>query len=126
MIDLTLMILLDICYLTTLYLYIGFLFSDIINELFGYFDPEQINDMSTMHLLVSTTIQFWLIAISAYIIRNIVSIIPNPFDGFLGDHESQRIIPEASGGVIISFILFLLQNSLRDKLLILHKRVNIL
>ena len=124
--NITFVRLLDVCYLATLYLYIGLIFSSIINELFGHYNYDQINSMTTLHIILSITFQFWLIALSAYLIRNIVSIIPNPFENVLGYYRSQEIIPEINGGVIISFILLLIQSTLKDNLFVLHKRIKFL
>lgn len=115
----------DICYLSTLYLYFGLVASDLINELFCYFDGP-LKQMSTPYLIASVTIQFWLVAISAYVIRNIISMIPNPFENMLGYARSAEVMPEVGGGVVISFILLLMQSTLKEKLFMLHDKIKIL
>ncbi len=116
--------LVDICYLSILYLFMGLIFSDYINELLSLFQSGNPEDWPTYKIILSVSAQISLISLSAYLIRNIVECIPNPFETF--NYKRSKQMPELNGGIVIAFTLMLLQSSLRDKLLIIHKRFKIL
>lgn len=118
--------LLDICVISLLYLYIGLIVSDIINEIFDFIDgTDNPNDVSTIFLIISSSAQFCLIAISAYFIRNFVAMIPNPFHNVYDYSRTPDMNAELNGGVIISFILLLFQSNLKEKLYVIRKRLKV-
>ena len=62
--------------------------------------------------------------ISAYIIRNIVAIIPFPLDGYFGFKHNQ--VSEINGGVIISFAVIVLQPMFSRKVTyLIHDRLQV-
>ncbi|ARF08312.1 hypothetical protein Catovirus_1_362 [Catovirus CTV1] len=126
MVALTMITILDICMISLLFLYIGLIFSDIINEIFFMIDgTENPEELSTIFLFFSASAQFCFVAISAYIIRNIVSSIPNPFNYVYDYSRTKDVFPELNGGVVVSFVLLLFQSSLKEKLYIIRKRLKI-
>ena len=85
-----------------------------LDKLFGSFDESISKSKSTFRLLIEIYINVSLIAIMAYIIKNVVELIPFPLDGYYGfDHKR---VKELSGGSIFAFALFYYQYGLRVKI----------
>jgi hypothetical protein len=64
---------------------------------------------------------FFLIGVAVYFIRNFVQLIPYPLEGVAGYHHSR--LKELGGGAILTFMIFLFQENLSDKVQIYAKRV---
>jgi hypothetical protein len=71
----------------------------------------------TLNLLL----HFFLIGVSVYFIRNVVQLIPYPLEGVAG-YQHHRL-KELGGGAILTFMIFLFQENLSDKVHIYAKRV---
>ena len=105
---------LDIAYLSGLYVAIGLTFSVLVNNYIGRFNPKAADQKSIPRLMLEIWLQLSIILVSAYIIHNIVELVPSPLDGVAGFKHA--LVKERSGGVIFSFLLFFYQTNLRDKI----------
>lgn len=118
--------LLDIGIISVIYLLVGLIISDIINESFDYFDgTHDPNNLSTIYLFISSFMQFYIITIIIYIIRNFMEYLPSPFQNINNYNRTIDMIPELQGGIIFSFIILLFQSNLKDKLHIIRERIHI-
>ena len=66
-------------------------------------------------------LHFFLIGITVYFIRNIVQMIPYPLEGVAG-YQHQRL-KELGGGAILTFMVFMFQHELTNKIKIYANRV---
>jgi len=104
----------DIAYLTVIFITLAIICSIALDKLFGPFIKSQADQKSTFRLILEIYLDVSLIAIVAYIIKNIVEIIPFPLDGIHGfDHKR---VKELGGGTVFGFALFYYQYGLRDKI----------
>lgn len=118
--------LLDIGIISVIYLLVGLIISDIINESFDYLDgTHDPNNLSTIYLFISSFAQFYIITIIIYIIRNFMEYLPSPFQNINNYNRTIDMIPELQGGIIFSFIILLFQSNLKDKLHIIRERIHI-
>ena len=78
------------------------------------YNKEEYDSKSKIQIILELFANTILIMISAYILRNIVALVPFPLDGVYGYNHS--IVKEVSGGVIISFAVIVLQSSFKRKL----------
>ena len=106
--------LLDITYISGIYGVVAIVISILLNSAFGEFDQEHANSKSLFRLFLEIWIQLSVISIVAYIIRNIIELIPFPLDGVSG--FSHKKVKELSGGIIYSFLFFFYQTGLRNKI----------
>lgn len=106
--------LLDITYLTILYVTISIVFSIYLNRLIGPFNKEAANKKSTLRLILEIYLNFSVIAIAAFGIRNLVERIPFPLDDIY-DFDHMKI-HELNGGIIFGFAIFYYQINLCDKI----------
>jgi hypothetical protein len=61
------------------------------------------------------------LGIIAYVLRNLVKLIPFPLDGVAGFHHER--LKELDGGEVMALVLILFQRNLIDKVLYFVKRV---
>jgi hypothetical protein len=106
--------LLDITYLTIIYATISIIFSMYLNKFIGPFDKEHANKKTVLRIIMEIYLNFSIIAIAAFIIRNLVEHIPFPLDE-LYDYDHMQI-HELKGGIIFGFVIFYYQKNLCDKI----------
>jgi RsiW-degrading membrane proteinase PrsW (M82 family) len=103
---------------SVLYFILGTALSLFLDRIISNNDPKQ---RSTISLFAEIASIFGLLGIIYYIIRNIVTNMPFILDGVYGFHYS--MLKEASGGIIIAYILFTYQKKLRAMLFELQSRI---
>jgi len=112
--------LIDISYVSSIYLALGAFLSIHIDKQLGKFNSLEADKKSKSRLYTEVLLQFSFIGILTYIVRNFVEWIPFPLNGIKGyDHLKLREISSASA---FGVIFFLFQNNLRDKLIYLSNR----
>lgn len=107
-----------IVYSSILYFLGGTLLSVMLDKIVPDTEP---NNKSSLKLFLEIAGIISLIAIGYYIIRNMIQYIPFPLDKQYGFTYS--LLKEASGGVIISYILFTYQDKLKAIMIELQKRI---
>lgn len=107
-----------IVYSSILYFLGGTLLSVMLDKIVPDTEP---NNKSSLKLFFEIAGIISLIAIGYYIIRNMIQYIPFPLDKQYGFTYS--LLKEASGGVIISYILFTYQDKLKAMMIELQKRI---
>ena len=112
--------LIDICYISSIYLALGAISSIYIDRKLGKFDKIEADKKTKNRLYSEVLLHFSFIGILMYIVRNFVEWIPFPLNGIRGyDHLKLR---ELSSAGVFGVIFFLFQNNLRDKLIYLSNR----
>ena len=105
---------LDITYLTIIYVTISIVFSVCLNKLIGPFNKKDAHKKSTLRLILEIYLNFSVIAIAAYLIRNLVEYIPFPLDNMYDFNHSK--VNELNGGIIFGFSILYYQINLCDKI----------
>jgi hypothetical protein len=105
---------LDIAYISGIYIAIALTYSVFLNNYIGKFEPKVADKKSITRLVLEIWLQLSLITMSAYVIHNIVELAPSPLDRIAGFNHA--LVKERSGGVIFGFLLFFYQTNLRDKI----------
>jgi hypothetical protein len=104
----------DICYMTIIYTTLTITFSVTLDKIIGKFDDTE-KKKSTIRLIVEIWLNMCVIAVAAYVFRNVIEIIPFPLEKMVAGFEHKRV-KEVSGGVIFGFLLFIYQSNLKDKI----------
>ena len=104
----------DIIYLGVLYFTIAIIVSVLLNKCMGKFNPRNADNKSSLRLICEIYLNLGIIAIIAYILRNIIEVIPFPLDGINGYSHSR--VKELAGGVVFGYALFYYQKNLREKI----------
>ncbi len=118
---------LAIMYITVLYVIFGVYITYLLDE-YGYHDifvnSENDNSDSIFVLIFELSIMFGILAVIAFIGRNLIQLIPFPFDGIFGfDYESVR---EVTSGAILFIIMVNFSAMIQTKITNLQDKLNII
>jgi len=111
----------DIAYISAIYATIVISISVLLDKFIGPIDEQVELEKSIWRVILESWLYIGLVAISAYIVRNLVEKIPFPLDGYGGFVHSK--VKELGGGPIYGFLLFFYARNLRKKIEILINRV---
>ena len=105
--------LLDIGFVTFLFFMFGLAFAKGFDLLYGDFDKTKYKNESKWYLFLDILFHVFAIGVVAYILRNVVELIPFPLDGVAGFRHS--MLKELEGGHVMTIVLILFQKNLEDK-----------
>ena len=104
----------DIGFVSGLYLLIAVILAGKLNTYFGEFDEKKERKKTFLRRTLELIGMTWLLVATVYIIRNLAELIPSPFHGVAGfDHYRLKELKFAG---IFTFILLFLQKHYREKL----------
>lgn len=113
--------LLDIGLVTIYFFVLGLAAAKGFDAIMGEFKEENFDKVPIWRLFLEIVLQLFALGIIAYVLRNIVKLIPFPFDGVAGFHHNR--LKELDGGEVMALVLILFQRNLIDKVLYFVKRV---
>ena len=111
----------DIGYVTVLYFIAAMLFAKIFNQVYEARTAKEYDEMPIWHLTADVLLHIFLVGVVAYFMRNLVGLVPSPLDGLAGFQHAR--LKELQGGFILAVLIFMFQQSLRDKITSFAKRV---
>ena len=111
---------LDISYIFSFYAAAGFFLSIFLDKILPKFDEKIYVNKSTSSIIINICIQFAIIGIIVYIVKNLFEIIPFPLNGIYG-YEHKKV-KELKDALPLIYTIIYFQYSLRDKLLFVAKR----
>jgi hypothetical protein len=119
--------LLAIMYIAVLYVMFGIYMTILLDE-YGYHDIFLNNDDdpkdSVFQMVWELGVMVGIIACIAFIGRNLIQIIPFPFDGVFGfDYESVR---ELTSGAILFVFMITFSASVQQKVIKLQTKLNLI
>jgi uncharacterized membrane protein len=116
--------LIDIGITYTYFFVVGLIMGKVFDYIYSDLLDESETDWKTYPIGLFTLnilFHFFLVGVSVYLIRNIVSAIPYPLDGMAG-YQHHRL-KELGGGAVLIFMIFLFQKNLTEKVKIYAERV---
>lgn len=113
--------LLDIGLVTIYFFVLGLAAAKGFDGIMGEFKEERLDKVPLWRLFLEIIAQLFALGIIAYILRNVVKLIPFPLDGVAGFHHNR--LKELDGGEVMALVLILFQGNLIDKVLYFVKRV---
>jgi hypothetical protein len=105
---------LDIGYITIIYFIFAILVAKVFNYIFGEYDSESDKNKSNFKICIELCGIIWLIGISTYLIRNVVELIPSPFENVFDFHHKR--VKELSSAGVYTLILYQCLSFFRGKL----------
>lgn len=111
----------DIGYVTLLYFIVAMVFAYLFEKIYGTKTPEEYEKMPIWRLTADCVFHIFLLGVIAYMLRNIVALIPSPLDGIVGFQHAR--LKELHGGFMLHVLMILFQQSLFDKLSAFARRV---
>ena len=111
----------DIFLLTAYYFTLAFIAATTIDTFMGKYENKEDEQKSTLRLFSEAIIHTFLLLVVFYLARNLVDLIPFPFDGLYGFQHSR--VKERGGDVVFVFILFFYQDYYTKKLQTIYNRL---
>ena len=119
-----LMKVLDIGYVTFIYVVVGFLIIIPIDKSIGTFDPKPYDKMNWFRVFMEVFGQLWMVTVIVYIVRNLVVYIPSPFHNQFG--YNHQLLKEMNGAFTLSIIVIWNSHNLIAKMQYLYTRLTFL
>ena len=94
----------DIGFITAIYLALGIVLAKLCDRILGEFDEEKEDKKPLWLVLTELFFHLWFIGIVLYVVRNVVPLIPFPYHGVYGyDHFRVKELINAT----IFFVMFM-------------------
>jgi len=106
----------DIGYITILTFAFGILVSRFFDFVFSKYE-EAVNKNgkpNIIQLLLELSVMMWLVGVSTYLARNVIEIIPSPFEGVAG--LVHKNVKELGGAGVFTFIVLSFTNTIGNKI----------
>jgi hypothetical protein len=113
----------DIGYMVILYFIFGIFLSKITDRIFGGYSKKEIKAKSTLRLIMELVVTIWFNMVLFYVARNIMEMIPSPFDGLYGYDHSR--LKEVTNTAILGLTYLYFQSGFRVKLNELNIRLSL-
>jgi hypothetical protein len=97
-----------------LYFICGIFLSKITDLLFMAETPEELEKSSTTYIILETILMIWTNMILFYIARNVMELVPSPFNGLYGYEHSR--LKEVTNTAVLGLIYIYFQAGLRNNL----------
>lgn len=104
----------DIGYITVIYFIVGICLSKIFDTIYGKFNEQKEKIKTMFRQTIELIAMMWVYGIVIYIVKNIIELIPSPFDGIYG-FEHLRV-KEVKNAPVFIFIFLFFQEHFRSKL----------
>jgi len=111
----------DIGYITVLYIIFSIGFAYITDKAMGKFDEKKHKNKSKMRLTIELICEMWIYGVFIYIVRNLVGLIPFPLDGYHG-FEHKRL-KELTNPAVFTFTYIFFSDYLKTKLTYFYNKV---
>jgi len=112
----------DIGYLTVIYVAFAIVCAKLTDRIFGKFDPSKESHKTMVHLSLELVIALWMYGVLIYLIRNIVPLFPFPLNGVGGfDHLK---VKEVTNPTIFVFVFLAYSDHLRNKIKYYYERLS--
>lgn len=111
----------DIGYITILYAIAALILAKVFDKVSKVVDIEDDTKKSSPRLFFEIILYLWAAGIVIYGVRNLMELVPSPFDGVYG-LEHLRVKELGNAGVFI-FIFFYFEESLKKKMTVLYDRL---
>lgn len=95
--------------LSVLYFLVGSALSLLLNEALP---EENLREWSTAKLMIHLSLVFGTIGVVFYVLRNMIKRMPFPLEGYYGFRYS--LLREATGGIIIAYVMYAYLDRLQE------------
>lgn len=113
----------DMGYMVILYFIFGIALSKMTDLLFKIDTREELKKRSTINIILETIVMIWANVIVFYIARNIMELIPSPFDGLYGYEHSR--LKEVTNNAVLGLTYIYFQAGLLNNLTELNNRFSL-
>ena len=111
----------DIGYISVLYIAMAILCAKAVDNFFQKFDGESEAKKGKVQLTLELVGSVWAFGVLVYVVRNVVELVPFPLHGYQG-YDHYRVQELGSAGVF-SFTFLLFSNLLKNKIAYYYSHV---
>jgi hypothetical protein len=104
---------LDMGYVACIYFIVGILMARAFDKLYGKFDKEKEKKKTFLKRTIELIVMLWIIGIVSYFVRNIVELIPTPYNNFYGYNHLR--LNELKSATVFTFIFLFFQSFFKAK-----------
>ncbi len=104
----------DIGFITAIYLLLGILLAKLCDRMNGEFDKEKENKKPLWKILVEVILYLWFIGVVIYTVRNMVPLIPFPLDGMYGFNH--LMVKEVTNAMAFTITFMYFQKYYQNKI----------
>jgi len=115
---------LDIGYITVIYFIIAMFVSRLFEIIFAQYDKYINKSEHYIFIIIEIIIMMWLVGVSTYIVRNLVELIPSPFDGVSG--LVHKKVKELGGAGVYTFVIMSFTSCIKDRVTELDNKLRLL
>jgi hypothetical protein len=112
---------LDIGYTTLIYFMMAIFIASLMDILYGAYDENKEKKKSVIRKTVDLASMIWLNGVIIYFIRNVVELIPSPFDGLYGFKHGR--LKELDSAYVFEFVLIYNQPNLVKRMRVLFHNI---
>ena len=105
---------LDIVYITVLYIVMSLICAIITDKVMGEFDEKKEAQKPVWSLTLEFILTIWLYGVLIYVVRNLIELVPFPLDGYQG--FSHKKVKELNSAMVFTFTFVLFSKYLKAKL----------
>jgi hypothetical protein len=109
----------DIGYITVLYITISLICATITDKVMGKFDEKYESTKPLWQLTLEFVLVVWFYGVLIYVVRNIIELVPFPLNNYYG--FSHKKVKELSSAMVFTFTFVLFSNYLKNKLEFYYK-----
>jgi hypothetical protein len=113
----------DMGYMVILYFLFAIFLSKVTDSIFGGYSEEEMKKKSTVRLTIEVIATLWFNMVLFYIARNVMELVPSPFDGLYGYEHSR--LKEVTNTAILGLTYLYFQSGFRSKLGELNARLSL-
>ena len=110
----------DIGYITTIYFILGAVVANTITKFQNEFNNKEEDKRTVIKSSLSLILLLWINGVLIYFARNLVELIPYPFDNFFGFHHKK--VKELGAATAFTFVLLYYQPNLNKMMKYLSVR----
>jgi len=112
---------LDIGYVTLIYFLLAIVIAVFMDKLYGEYNEKDESKKSTLRKTIDLVGMIWLNGVIIYIARNIVPLIPSPFNNINGFKHSR--LKELESAYVFDFVLIYTQKNLVKRMEVFYDTV---
>jgi len=112
---------LDIAFITFIYFGFAYIIGYYLDVFFIRIFGTEYDKKKNIYLILEVIIQVATVGMICYLVRNIVHIIPSPFDGIYGINHLQ--VKELTDVSFFTVFIMMFQYDLQDKLVAIRKNL---
>ena len=113
---------LDIGYITVIYVAFSVICAFIIDKTIGKFDENKEMGKSAWQIICEMILAIWFYGVLIYVVRNLVELIPFPLNGYQGfDHKR---VKELGSATVFTFTFLIFCEYFKNKVIFFYKTIS--